>query len=232
MLKDSIKIGCDYCECSLRPIFLNYVRKSNLMNTKSELKLISSLPPSVNHYLAPRIYYDKRTKQPRVMMYETSEAKKYKRTFTSYAKAEAMKQGWEKPENRYQQIYYDCIYYFDRIDDDPNNYEKVPIDSLTNTGNIWVDDNIVMNRTIRTYYDTKNPRIEITIHLVEYVGIFDTVVQAGQFEDKCMSCSRYREGKCSILTKAFEARIQPEIIKINDEYICEKFKEAKVKKGK
>lgn len=232
MLEDSIKIGCDYYKGSLRPIFLNYVRKSNSMNTEQELKLISPIPPSVNHYLAPRIYYDNRTRQPRVMMYETSEAKKYKKAFTSYVKEQVRKQGWVMPENKFQQIYCDAIFYFDRIDNDSNNRWKVSLDSITESQCVWIDDNIVCERTNAIFYDINNPRMEMTIHLVDRIGIFNTIDQFKQFEIKCASCSRYREGKCSILTKALEARIQSEVIKDNKEYICEKFKEAKVKKGK
>jgi hypothetical protein len=72
-------------------------------------------------------------------------------------------------------------------------------------------------------YDTKNPRIELKIHLVDYIGIFNNRAQLEEFESNCIQCNKYKEGKCSLLIKSKEGRIQPEI----QNNKCSKFKDGK-----
>ena len=47
-----------------------------------------------------------------------------------------------------------------------------------------------------------------------------------KFVDKCMTCRRYLDGRCSILRHAIEGRIQSSI----SNSICSEFKEKKVNK--
>ena len=84
------------------------------------------------------------------------------------------------------------------------------LDAITDTGLVWVDDNVTCERVQRIYYDSKNPRIELTIYPVEYIGVFDNASQLEQFESRCIGCSRYKRN-CSILQKAKEGRVQEEI---------------------
>jgi len=189
-----------------------------------ELKLTSSIPVSVNHYLKPRCFikYVNNKAVPMVTMYETSDAKKYKKQFKDYVIKEVKKQSWSLTLDKFQHFYFDCVFYFDRIDKDPNNYFKIMLDAITDTQLIWVDDNIVCERVNRIYYDAENPRIDITIRPVEYVGIFDSVEQLHEFEGNCISCNRYKRN-CSILNKAKEGRIQSEVV----DFECSKFKAIK-----
>jgi Holliday junction resolvase RusA-like endonuclease len=192
------------------------------------LRLVSPIPVSVNHYMGIRAFikYDKYAQPKAVaMLYETADAKKYKKKFSKYVIDEVKKQGWILPLDKFQHFYFDCIFYFGRIDQDANNYFKIMLDAVTDTQKIWVDDNVVCERVNRVYYDSENPRIEITIRPVEYIGIFDSVEQLQKFESSCISCSRYGRN-CSILKKAKEGRVQEEISDLK----CSKYKEKKVKK--
>ena len=151
---------------------------------RNSIKLTSPMCPSVNHYLAPRCIM--KNGKPIVTIYETSEAKKYKKEFKKYVEEEVKKQKWDFPLDKTQHFYCDCVFYFDRIDKDCNNYFKLLLDSITETQLIWVDDNVVCERVNRIYYDSANPRIELTIYPVEYIGIFDSDKQRDLFIDNCV----------------------------------------------
>lgn len=144
------------------------------------------------------------------MSYKTSEATKYQKEFINYVKEEIRKQNYTLEPNKTQHFYIDAIFYFDRTDRDPNNYFKCMLDAITDTGLVWVDDNVTCERVQRICYDSKNPRIELTIYPVEYIGVFDNASQLEQFESRCIGCSRYKRN-CSILQKAKEGRVQEEI---------------------
>lgn len=189
------------------------------------LKLTSPMCPSVNHYLASHVVMKNvgNKKVPMSVTYETNEAKKYKKDFTQYVKEQINIQGWDMPVTKEQHFYVDVVFYFDRIDKDPNNYFKLPIDAITESGLIWADDNVVCERVNRIYYDAENPRMEYTIYPVDYIGIFDNKLQLNRFEDECKTCKRFSKN-CSILKKAKEGRIQKEI---NEHLECSKYTQIK-----
>ena len=191
------------------------------MSDNKILRLTSPICPSVNHYLATRAIL--KNGKPMAMMYETSEAKKYKKEFTEYVLKQIKDQGWDIPVSKTQHFYVDCVFYFDRIDKDCNNYFKLLLDSITETQAIWADDNVVCERVNRIYYDSSNPRIEMEIYPVEYIGIFDNQGQLDEFEGKCKTCQRYKRN-CSILNKAKEGRIQDEVN--IDNFECSRYKET------
>lgn len=187
---------------------------------KQVLKLTSPIPESVNHYLATRAII--KNGKPMAMVYETSEAKKYKKEFIEYIHEQVEKQNWDLSVTKTQHFYCDCVFYFDRIDKDCNNYFKLLLDSITDSGLIWTDDNVVCERVNRIYYAPSNPRIELTIYPVDYIGIFDNQEQLDDFESNCKTCQRYKRN-CSILNKAKEGRIQEEICNLE----CSKYKKVK-----
>ncbi len=156
------------------------------------------------------------------MSYKTSEATKYQKVFSKYVKEEVIKQNYSLIPNKTQHFYIDAIFYFDRTDRDPNNYFKCMLDAITNTGLIWVDDNVTCERVQRIFYDSENPRIELEIYPCDYIGIFNNISQLETFESNCIGCSRYKRN-CSILHKAKEGRIQEEI----DGFTCLKYKGVK-----
>lgn len=175
----------------------------------NHLKLTSEIPPSVNHYLAYRGVLKKG--KPIAMSYKTPDAVKYQKQFAEYVKKEVKKQKYNLVPNKERHFYVDGIFYFPRIDMDANNYWKVLLDAITDSGMIWCDDNVVCERVKRIFYDNKNPRVELEVYPVEYIGIFDDLPQLEEFESRCVGCKRYKRN-CSILKKAIEGRIQQEII--------------------
>lgn len=175
---------------------------------------------SVNHYLAYRTVM--KNGKLMAMSYKTKEAKNFQKNFQEYIKEQVKIQNWNLTVDPAQHFYVDAVFYFPRLDLDPNNYFKVSLDTITETGLIWADDNVVCERVQRIYYDSSNPRIELTIYPVDYIGIFDNQEQLDNFENKCKTCSRYARN-CSILKKAKEGRIQ-ETIQNN---MCEKYKKIK-----
>lgn len=187
---------------------------------KQVLKLISPIPPSVNHYLGWRAIL--KNGKPMAMSYETTEAKNYKKEFKRHIEEQVKLQNWNYEVNNTRHFYVDAIFYFDRVDKDTSNYDKCLLDAITETGLIWMDDNVACFRPNRIYYDSSNPRIELTIYPVDYIGIFDNQEQLDEFENKCKTCSRYARN-CSIFKKAKEGRVQEEIQKLE----CNKYKKLK-----
>lgn len=185
-----------------------------------ELRLQSVLPPSVNHYLGYRAVI--RNGKPLAVSYVTSDASKYKKNFADYVKSEVSKQHWNLQPNKTQHFYVDTYFYFDKINRDCNNYFKVMLDAITDTKLIWMDDNVVCERVQRICYDTQNPRIEIIIKPVEYIGIFDDASQLDEFVSNCFGCTRYNRN-CSILRNAKVGKIQSAI----SNGVCLKYKAKK-----
>lgn len=189
-------------------------------NYKPVLRLTITDFISVNHYLAYRVIM--KNGKPMAMSYKTQEVKSFQKKFQEYIKEQVKIQNWNLPVDPAQHFYVDAVFYFPRLDLDPNNYFKVSLDTITETGLIWADDNVVCERVQRIYYDSSNPRIEMTVYPVDYIGIFDNKVQLDEFESKCKTCSRYARN-CSILKKAKEGRIQEEIQNLE----CSKYKGIK-----
>lgn len=153
------------------------------------------------------------------MSYKTSEATKYQKEFTKYATGQAKIQNWIKSDNKFQHYYMDTWFYFPRIDMDANNYFKCMADAITESAKIWIDDNQLCERVQGIWYDNRNPRVEMEIKKVDYIGIFKDMLQLEEFESNCVQCKRYKDGKCSLLVKAKEGRIQEDI----QELQCSKF---------
>ena len=189
----------------------------NMNQSTDQLQLMSPIPPSVNHYLAYRVV--KKGNRYMAMSYKTKESTDYKKQFIDYVKKEVEKQGWKFRAGD-KHLYVDCIFYFPRIDMDTNNYFKLLLDSITESRVVWDDDNFVCERVNRIFYDSKNPRIELVIYDVPYIGIFDTEAEKDQFIKKCSNCKRYARN-CSILKNALNGKIQSDI----ENKICLKYKE-------
>lgn len=178
------------------------------------------MPPSVNHYTSVRTIM--KNGKPMAIVYETKEAKEYKKKFKKIVQDEVKKQNWNHEVNNTQHFYVDAIFYFDRIDKDCSNYEKCLDDTITETQLIWEDDNVVLFRPQRIYYDSNNPRIELEIYPCDYIGVFDNASQLEEFESNCIGCKRYKRN-CSLLKKAIEGKIQTEI----HDNKCDKFSPIK-----
>lgn len=160
--------------------------------------------------------------KPMAMSYKTQEAVKYRENFADYVRQECTKQKWDFIPSKHQHFYVDAVFYFDKVSRDCNNYFKVMLDAITDTQLIWLDDNVVCERVQRIYYDVKNPRIELVISPVDYIGVFDNTLQMDKFISKCVDCTRYNRN-CSILKNAQAGKIQNGVR--ND--FCEYYKEKK-----
>lgn len=161
--------------------------------------------------------------KPMAVCFKTEESRKYQKQFLPYLKEQVKLQGWEKSDNKYQHYIVECDFYFPRVDMDCNNYWKLLADTITESEVVWIDDTQMCERVRSIHIDRNNPRIELTIRPVDYIGIFDNATHLEEFENKCIHCSRYREGKCSILVKSKEGRILEEVT----EGICTSYKEKK-----
>ena len=177
--------------------------------TSMSLKLTSPIPPSVNHYLAYRAIM--KGGKPLAMSYKTADAVKYQCAFADYVKEEVAKQCWVMSKDPAQHYYMDCDFYFPRTDMDCNNYFKCMADAITNTRAVWIDDRQLCERVQSIHYDKDNPRIELTITPVDYIGVFKDASQLDEFESNCISCNRYSRN-CSLLKAAKFGYIQPEIV--------------------
>lgn len=186
--------------------------------TSMSLHLTSPIPPSVNHYLAYRAIM--RGGKPAAMSYKTAEAVKYQCAFTDYVSAEAEKQGWVMSDNPAQHYYMDCAFYFPRVDMDCNNYFKCMADAITNSHAVWQDDRQLCERVQGIWYDKDNPRIEMVIHPVDYIGVFLDASQLADFEANCISCARYKRN-CTLLKAAKNGYIQSDIA----DGCCAKYKQ-------
>lgn len=202
----------EFGECGLSNslIFPHFLRFFEVIYINNQiLKLTSPIPPSVNHYLAYRAVI--KNKRPLAFSYKTSDAIKFQKDFVDYLRSEVAKQGWLKSENKFLHYYMDCIFYFGRSDMDANNYFKVLADSITDSGCVWIDDTQLCERVQKINYDSTDPRIEITITPVDYIGIFSDISQLEIFISNCIQCSKYKDGKCNLLERAKQGRIQEQI---------------------
>lgn len=149
--------------------------------------------------------------KPMATSYKTKEAVKFQEDFCNYVKEQCAAQMFEHAKNKEQHFYVDGDFYFPRTDMDANNYWKILLDAITYSECVWFDDNIVCERVNRIMYDVDNPRIELHIHPVDYIGVFENSSQLLAFQRKnCVGCTRYKRN-CSLLKNAIEGRIQVEI---------------------
>lgn len=171
------------------------------------LKFTSPIPPSSNEYLGKRVAFA--GGKPYVQVYKTKKAMDYERYMVKTLTRSAKEQGWIIPEkNDYLEM--ELVYYMNKLGRDIDNTYKLLIDALANAGLIINDDKVIpIPKNI--YIDKDNPRIEVKLKVSDKQGIFDNKIQAGKFMFKnCIECKRHNKN-CSILKKAFENRLQPEI---------------------
>lgn len=167
------------------------------------LLLTSKLPPSVNNYLRYRV--SRSGRKQFVQSYPSQETKDYEKYFHEYVTNEVKKQKWTIPEKG-KIVYVEMILYLNRKRKDPNNFLKLPIDVLTDSG-VWIDDDIVLPLCKRLYIDSENPRIEMKIYESDFIGIFNNVTEMKQFENQNCSVCKRNQSKCGIFKQLLENRI-------------------------
>lgn len=185
-----------------------------------QLIITSPMPVSCNHYIAYRGIL--KGGKALAVSYKVPDAVKYQREFKQTVIDAATAQDWFAERDPKQHYYVDGIFYMPRFDMDPSNYWKILLDAITETQVVWVDDNVVCERVQGIFYDSANPRIELNIHPVEYIGIFEDASHLAEFESKCTGCNRYKRN-CSILRNAKDGKIQEEITN----NVCSRYSEHK-----
>jgi len=183
----------------------------------------NQLPPSVNNYLRPSAkIVDGDTDNPKAMvhMYETKEAKDFKKIFGAYLKREVKKQGWNIDLTKEGHWYLDVVFVQSRTNEDNNNYFKILCDSMKDI--VIDDDKNLLVRPQMVLYNAKSPSFKAVLHRVNYIGVFKNEHIHDKFvEDNCLGCKRYNRN-CSILRKAKEGRIQEDINIIDGFQTCQK----------
>ena len=173
------------------------------------LFITSPIPPSVNHYTAHR--FGMKNGRPFGIVYKTKEAVKYQTAFKKIVVEEVEKQGWKADLDNGRHLYVDAVFYMDKKHKDANNCWKCLLDAITETQLVWKDDDLVCERVDKIVYDAENPRVELYIHYVDYVGVFDTEERLAAFKAaNCIDCKRYKRN-CTLLKNATEGRVQEEI---------------------
>ncbi|OME54132.1 hypothetical protein BSK59_16255 [Paenibacillus odorifer] len=201
-----------------------------------ELNLLLPVPTSINKLYINEYQYQKNpvTKKPervptgrRIL---STEGRKVKAQIQGRARVQLLEQPeWDYEWTKENFVYQDAVIYFARRGSDDNNIYKLLNDSLE--GITYDNDSRVLVRTQRIVYDSKNPRIEVKITPVEFVGIFENKDVYDEFEAKCefggvKGCSKYRKGSCSILKDSIAGTVREEIGSIHNP-ICTAFKEKK-----
>lgn len=198
----------------LLPIFISNKRGMYIM----ELRLKLPIPVSINELYVNQYKYNPKTKknEPTGARVLSAKGKASKALIRKDTKQQMKKQTWDFEYTKENYIYMDTVIYFNRKGRDDNNIYKLLCDSLE--GIVYDNDSRVLIRTQKIMYDTDNPRVEVHIHPVDYVGIFDSQSEYEVFKSKCEGCKRYGRN-CSILKNAVDGRVQEEIV----DGVCSKF---------
>ena len=181
------------------------------------------LPPSNNKYLIPTATIKGGKAYPSV--YESRESKEFKRVFKAYLKRLVANNKWDIEATSEGHWYLDCVFVQSRTNQDSNNFFKVLLDSMT--GVVFKDDRNILVRVQKVAYNSNNPRFYLALHKADYTGVFKNDNELNEFENKCNSCSRYRNGSCSILKAVKENREVSELQLNDNKYSCTEFKQKK-----
>lgn len=184
-----------------------------------KLKLVLPLPVSINNLYINQFSYNPKTRSrtPTGKRIMSAEGKKVKQQIISETKKQMKTQVWEYELTKSTYLYLDTYIYMNRLGRDDNNIYKLLNDSLEKI--VYDNDSRILTRTQKILIDSENPRVEVELRQVDYIGIFENEELLHKFENKCMGCKRYKRN-CSILSKAKEGRIQEDI---NEKLECSKY---------
>lgn len=198
------------------------------MIVELELKLTLPVPVSINALYINQYGYNPKTRQraPTGARILSKEGEKCKEQIQFHAAKQLGDQEWdyEWTKDKKNFLYQDAVIYFSRKGRDDNNVYKLLNDSLE--GIIYDNDSRVLVRTQKILFDKENPRIEITLSPVEYVGVFKDKEEAQHFEEGCKECTRYLNGRCSILIDSLSGSVRNEI-EYDSMPLCTVYKEKK-----
>lgn len=188
-----------------------------------KLQLVLPIPTSINKLYVNKYSFNPKTRrnEPTGARVLSNEGAKCKKLIQDKTMDQILYQNWDYNWTKTNYVYQDAIIFFGRKGRDDGNIYKLLNDALEKIA--YENDSRVLIRTQRIVYDSKNPRLELTITPVDFVGIFDGNEEAKTFEEKCKTCTRYLEGRCSILVDSLDSYVREEIGSI-DNPECTKFK--------
>ena len=192
-----------------------------------ELKLTLPVPVSINSLYINEYRFDPvvRRRVPTGARILSKEGEKSKLAIQNAAREQMKNQKWDyewtKDKNNF--LYQDSEIYFSRRGRDDNNVYKLLNDSLE--GIVYDNDSRVLVRTQKILFDKNSPRMEVTLVPVDYVGIFNNEDEYMEFESNCQSCTRFRNGRCSILVDSYSGTVREEVDMSN--YECSEYKQKK-----
>jgi hypothetical protein len=204
-----------------------------------EITLRLPMPTSINKLYINEYNFEwnpktrKRESKPTGRRILSPEGRKVKAQIQGEARVqlEQQKGKWDYDWTKENFCYQDALVVFARRGSDDNNIYKLLNDSLE--GIVYDNDSRVLVRTQKIVYNPKDPHVIVTLRPVEFVGIFDSVNEASQFESICKSggnngkgCSKYRNGKCSILQDSLIGTVREEIGSVSSPY-CTSFTDRK-----
>ena len=195
-----------------------------MTNQEMELKLVLPVPTSINALYMNQFSYNPATKKremtgKRIL---SKAGEKRKKEIADATKEQMKNQDWDYEWTKSNYLYQDAVIYFARRGSDDNNIYKLLNDTLE--GIVYDNDSRVLVRTQHIMYDSKNPRVEVILTPVKYKGIFNSVEESEKFSSKCSNCTRFLNGRCSILVDSLNGTVREEVGNIKSPS-CEKFKE-------
>lgn len=189
-----------------------------------KVELTLPVPTSINALYINQFAYNPKTRKREMTGAKilSKQGEKRKAEIANAAKEQLQGQDWNYEWTKENFVYQDAVIHFARRGSDDNNIYKLLNDTLE--GIVYDNDSRVLVRTQRIVYDSTNPRVEVTITPVEFVGIFEDEAMAKEFELKCQSCTRYRNGRCSILQDSLIGTVREEVSSIYNP-VCNTYKE-------
>lgn len=193
-----------------------------------QLKLLLPVPTSINALYINQWGYDHKLKRnaPTGAKILSKEGEKCKEQIQFHTQKQLEGQEWdyEWTVDKNNFMYMDVWIYFSRRGRDSDNIFKLLSDSLEKL--VYDNDSRVLPRVQRVLYDTKNPRIQVEFSPVDYIGIFRNSEEIDEFESRCKTCTRYLDGRCSILNDSLIGTVREEIGDVDDPN-CTAYKEKK-----
>lgn len=194
-----------------------------------ELKLVLPVPTSINKLYINEYVWNPRTRrrEPSGRRILSKEGELCKKQIQFHAEKQLQNQEWdyEWTEDKNNFLFQDAHIYFSRRGRDDNNVYKLLNDSLEKI--VYDNDSRVLVRTQKILYDKNNPRMELVLSPVDYKGIFNREEEAEEFKNNCKSCTRYLNGRCSILNDSLVGTVREEVDSSEDVLKCTKYKEKK-----
>lgn len=197
-----------------------------------EITIEIPVPTSINKLYINEYNYQfnpktrKKERMPTGRRILSPEGRKVKARIQGEARVqfEQQKDKWDYDWTRTNYCYQDSVIIFAKRGSDDNNVYKLLNDSLE--GILYENDSRVLVRTQKIMYSSKNPKMVVTLRPVDFIGIFDDEKSLDKFKESCISCSRYRNGSCSILKDSIAGTLREEISS-HEKPVCSAFKQKK-----